>query len=392
MKRLALSLLVVVLSGCAGMTPLPQTAPPELFADARFAPPSAPVGARDLFTLSPAMQAYLHSPEFAALQDKHGAERGLIEALYSKQHLKLEYESSRTRTAAETYAERSGNCLSLVVMTAAFARELGMRVLFQRVDVEETWGRSGNLYLTAGHVNVVIGSRLTAGIGIHRIAEHSLVVDFLAPSDAARLQAHPLEDQEVEALFMNNRAAESMVGGRLDDAYWWAHAAIDARPTMAASYNTLAVVYQRHGDLALAERAYRAALAREPENAAVMLNLAPVLDALGHHDEARAMAAHAASIDPVPPFTYFNKGMAALKNGEAGKAKALFEREVKRAPYYDEFHFWLAVAQLQLGDAGAAKEQLALALDTSTRRDTKELYSAKLAHLREQSWRPTKYN
>ena len=163
LATLALVALGAGLSGCAGMGPSSSKPSSELFADARFAPPSTPIGAQDLFTLSPEMQAYLHSSEFAALQRKHGEERGLIEALYSKQHLKLEYESSRTRTAAETYAEKSGNCLSLVVMTAAFARELGMRVVFQSVDVEETWGRSGNLYLTAGHVNVVIGRRLSAG-------------------------------------------------------------------------------------------------------------------------------------------------------------------------------------------------------------------------------------
>jgi hypothetical protein len=56
---------------------------------------------------------------------------------------------------------------------------------------------------------------------------------------------------------------------------------------------------------------------------------------------------------------------------------------VKRAPYYDEFHFWLAASLLQLGDTKMAREQLTLAMDTSTRKDTHNLYSAKLAHLRQ---------
>src|SRR5439155_3877954 len=97
-----------------------------------------------------------------------------------------------------------------------------MQVLFQSVDVEETWGRSGNLYLTAGHVNIVIGRRLPAGFGLHRLTEHALVIDFLPIGDAAYLQAHPLDEQDIVAQFMNNRAAESLVQGQLDDAYWWA--------------------------------------------------------------------------------------------------------------------------------------------------------------------------
>jgi tetratricopeptide (TPR) repeat protein len=74
--------------------------------------------------------------------------------------------------------------------------------------------------------------------------------------------------------------------------------------------------------------------------------------------------------------------MLAMEGGDYKKAKELFAREVKRAPYYDEFHFWLAIACLHLGEAREAREQLALALDTSTQRDTRDRYSAKLAHLR----------
>lgn len=47
----------------------------------------------------------------------------------------------------------------------------------------------------------------------------------------------------------------------------------------------------------------------------------------------------------------------------------MFEREVRRAPYSDEFHFWLTIACLQLGEADQARKPLALALDTSTTRD-----------------------
>jgi hypothetical protein len=111
MKFLAilLSLSLSLLAGCASVQP--ASAPLLPFADARFAPPSEPVGAGDLFTLSPAMLSYLNSPAFNRYLRQSGSRRGLVEALYSKTDLKLEYESSKTRTAAETYADRSGNCL-----------------------------------------------------------------------------------------------------------------------------------------------------------------------------------------------------------------------------------------------------------------------------------------
>jgi Tfp pilus assembly protein PilF len=281
-----------------------------------------------------------------------------------------------TRTAAQTYAARRGNCLSLVIMTAAFARELGMRVRYQSVDVDESWSRNGALYLASAHVNLSLEQQGRPGAG------PTLTVDFLPPEDASRYQTEPLDEDDIVAMYMNNRAAEALVQDRIDDAYWWARAAVRQLPYRPQSMNTLGVVYQRKGDLAQAERVYRAALERAPDNLAVMQNLAPVLSANGKPEEAGQLARRIARIEPNPPFEFFNEGMQALRSGDNQKAKALFAREVKRAPYYDEFHFWLAIACLRLGQAGEAREQLALALDTSTRRDNSALYSAKLAHLR----------
>jgi Tfp pilus assembly protein PilF len=140
-------------------------------------------------------------------------------------------------------------------------------------------------------------------------------------------------------------------------------------------------VYQRHGNSALSEQVFRAALEREPENVIVMQNLVPVLGALGKTGEAQALQRRAASIEPYPPFHFYQLGMAALKAGDFQQAKALFGREVARAPYNDEFHFWLAIACLNLGENTQARQQLALAVHTSTTQQMRGLYSSKLAQL-----------
>ena len=52
-----------------------------------------------------------------------------------------------------------------------------------------------------------------------------------------------------------------------------------------------------------------------------------------------------------------------------------------RADYYHEFHFWLGLADWQLGDVGQARKHLQLAMDNSTTRGQHDLYAAKLAWL-----------
>lgn len=380
MKYCATLLIFLLLAGCASAPP----ANPQLFSDAAFRPPAERIGADDLFALNPEMRAYLNSPAFRALVRSKGPERGLFDALYAKGELKIDYNSATTRNAAETFLARSGNCLSLVIMTAAFAKELGLDTRYQSVAVTETWSRESGLDLASAHVNLRLGPRID-NRETYIAPEGSLTIDFLPPKDMTGYRAYPIDEEAVVAMYMNNRAIEAMLESRLDDAYWWARGAVTRNPASVVAYNTLGVIYQRHGDRQMAERTFRLALEREPKNIVVMRNLAPVLAALGKHAESQALATRVAAIEPEPPFHFFDLGKAAMERADYQGAKALFAREVTRAPYYDEFHLWLGLAHLQLGESAAGREQIALALKTSTTRDGRERYSAKLDYLRSQS-------
>ena len=381
-KLLAIGTLVMA-GGCATAPPpmLPAT---DLFSDASFGPPARPVRSDQLFALSEPMKAHLNSAPFRAQLRLAGPQRGLFDALYKKGELKLEYDAAVTRDAATTFAAKKGNCLSLVIMTAAFAKALGIDVNFQAVLVDEQWSRTGTIYIASTHVNLSLPIS-TDSVNSYSMARHALTIDFLPPDEASQLGTKRLDEDTITAMYLNNRAAEELAADRLDEAYWWARAAVEKSPSFVVAYNTLGVIYQRHGNMELAERVYKRALEREREDTIVMHNLVPVLAHLGKAEESKALAARLASIEPTPPFYYFTKGMKAMGEGRYADAKALFGREVKRSPYYHEFHFWLALAHLNLGESRAAGDELKLAFDTSTTESSTRLYSAKLNHLRAQS-------
>jgi transglutaminase-like putative cysteine protease len=148
-------LVAVLVSACATRPQVPDTAE-SLFDDAAFRPASVRIDAADVFTLTPEMRAYFER-EISPAQQRRGLQRGLIDALYAQNQLKLRYDNEYTRTAAEAFESRAGNCLSLVVMTAAFAKHAGMPVRYQSVHVDPSYGRRGNLYFSIGHVNVSLG-------------------------------------------------------------------------------------------------------------------------------------------------------------------------------------------------------------------------------------------
>ena len=381
---------LVLASGCVTAPAAPSMpAAADLFSDALFQIAAQPVRADQLFSLSAPMKAHLDSPAFRTQLKVAGPQRGLFDALYKKGDLKLQYDAEVTRDAAGTFAAGKGNCLSLIIMTAAFARALGLEVVFQAVEVDNQWSRNGDLYVASTHVNLSLPIRGDV-TGSHVRGRNSLLIDFVPPEDAARFLVQPIDEATVMAMFLNNRAAEELGAGRVDQAYWFARAAIDKNPSYVVAYNTLGVIYQRRGELGLAERVYKRALEREREDTIVMHNLVPVLAGLGKVDESQALAARLASIEPVAPFHYFQKGVKAMQEGRYHDAKRLFAREVQRSPYYHEFHFWLALAHLRLGETQLANDAMARAIDTSTTDRATRLYLAKLAHLRSLAADPRK--
>lgn len=377
MKPWAILLFLLMLAGCATAPPPSPQAAAQLFRDSEFRPPSTHIGAEDIFALNEEMRRYVRTDIADQLQI-HGRQRGLITALYNKNQLKLEFDSTITRTAAQAFEARSGNCLSLVIMTAAFAKDLGLTVRYQKVLIDETWSRSGDNYLLIGHVNLSLGERRPE---TGHIVPDTLTIDFLSPQDVSGLHTKDISEDTIVAMYLNNRAVESLTQGQLDDAYWWARAAILKDPEFLSAFNTLGAVYQRHGDLADSERAFAFVLDREPANTHVMSNLVLVLNALGRTGDAQMLSARLAKLEPEPPFSYFKRGMAALKDGNYKVAKEWFTKEVDRAPNYHEFQFWLAVACAGLGDVEGARAHLTIALENSTTRSERELYAAKLVRL-----------
>jgi tetratricopeptide (TPR) repeat protein len=374
-----------VLSGCLALAACatvhePSLPPPEsLFADALFGAPSEKIDAGDIFALTEEMKSYARSG-IGSLTRGQGMQAALVEALYRKRHLRLEYESAFTRTAAQAFEARAGNCLSLVIMTAAFAKELGLKVRYQSAYLEESWSRKGNLLLKSGHVNVTLGGRLVdRGAGRY---PYGLTIDFLPPEELRGLKTREIPESIVVGMFMNNRAVEALIGGHLDDAYAWAREAVREAPDFLAAQNTLGVIYLRRGALPEAAAVFSHLLERDPDHTRALANLAEAASRQGRTEEAARLRERLARLEQEPPLHFFNLGLAAMKRDDYRAARDLFAREAGRGDAGAEVHYWLGLAHLRLGDHEQATREFALAAESSASRSERDLYTAKLEWLR----------
>ncbi|MFZ6779447.1 tetratricopeptide repeat protein [Undibacterium sp. Ji83W] len=348
--------------------------------DQGFTPSAKTVNIDEVMTLSNEMRSYLKNDISPQLRIK-SPQRALFDALSTKGQIKLEYDAEITRNAAQAFSARSGNCLSLVLMTATFAKELGMDVQYQNVLVDESWSRNNDIYFAAGHVNIVLGYK-SAFKGFTQEYSQAMVIDFLPPKDLKGQRSELIKEATVIAMYFNNRAAESLAQQQVNDAYWFARAALMSDPDFTAAYNTLGVIYRQHGDLELAENVFKQILGKDAENIMALSNLVEVLRKTERRAEAKVYLSRLENLQPYPPFHFFNKGLAAMERGDYAEAKTLFKREIRRDANYDEFHLWLALAHLRLGETSDAVDELTLAKANSTTRKAQNLYASKLEKIK----------
>jgi Flp pilus assembly protein TadD len=370
-KALAL-LLITVLAGCS--------TPAALLHDRLFAAAPPEVNAESIFAMSEAMRRYVEA-QLVGVRNENERRNRLLHALRDQGHLNLDYDDGFTRNAAEAFDKRAGNCLSLVVMTGAFAKHLGLPVRYQKVHVRESFSRADTLTFASGHVNVVLTTLPPQSRRTYAESEE-LTVDFVPPEDLRGARVHVLREATVVAMFMNNRAAEHLTAKEPDAAYAWARAAVLQDNTFLPAINTLAIVYLRSGHLDEAETTLRYVLAHAPEDEPALSNLAVTLARAGRQAEAAAVAERLASLQPHPPFHFLDLGVQALKAGEPEKARALIARELRRQPYQHEAHYWAGVTDAVLGDAKAAEKHLRQAIEHSGSPAVGARYSAKLATLK----------
>jgi tetratricopeptide (TPR) repeat protein len=372
-------LLCLALAACADAPG--STAPGDrLFSDASFAPPTEHIAASDIFQVSPAMHDYLVSRVADEVRQR-GEARGLVEALFLDRRLTIDYDAEYTRTAAQAFEARQGNCLSLAIVTGAMAKEMGLDVRYQAVHTSEHWERDGDLLELVGHVNVSVGLPVpkSRSWGFNN---DRWTVDFLSPAQMRGLQTQPITESRVTAMFMNNRAAEALAQKRTDDAYWWLRAGVAADPSFAVLYNTLGVTYLRKGLLAQAESALRFALTRDPDSGETWNNLALVMRRDGRTEQALAIEREHPRSRAASLAADIDGAMRANEAGHYDHALELLDHALRTASDNHQIHYLLAMTYLNMGDRRRAMEHLHEAQDYSTTARQRSVYASKIELLK----------
>lgn len=341
------------LAGCAS-APVAPAAPPWQDEAFSYSPSLVAVNRDDLFRVHPDLLAKLQAPDARQLtapaRFKH-----LMGLIYGPDRQRFGYAAGHSTTAAETWRNQRGDCLSLTVLTYSAARAIGLAGHMQEVQAPAVFDRRGPLDIVNQHVNVVFHA-------VHRdlrdMEARDVVVDF-EPDFASRRPGSPLGEDAILARYYNNVATEHLAHGERARAYAYFKAAIQADPAYAASYGNLAVLYRNAGLEADAEQLLRRAVVLAEPADVPMYTLHQLLVDQGRTAEARRFERALQAGRERDPYHWIGLGLMHLQEGEVGQAIGALEHARDLATGFDEVHRYLAVAYTRAGNPGKASEELA---------------------------------
>lgn len=302
--------------------------------------------------------------------------QALLQALFTpvaEGGLGMAYDNERTRTVEEAWTDRQANCLTLTALYVQACRSIGIEARYGEPTNLGRWTRRNGLIRYERHL---VASLPAPGGG-------DLVADF-APDfrrGQGRYVLAILSEARVRALWATNRAVECLEQGDLAMAERFARAAVAEDPLAPTGWNALGVVLQRSGRPVEAEEAYRKALLCDPMDVGVVGNLEHLLREAGRLDEASRFRAVSLKLRERDPFYHTFLASEALVEGRPQDALRHARAAARLRPEDPEFRALEADCRLALGDvAGAAR-----ALKAAVRRAgpaERPLYEARLSDLR----------
>jgi Flp pilus assembly protein TadD len=325
------------------------------------------VTANEVLGLSPEMREFL-----ANHVNRRGSGKvklhNLVTAVIDSGTFGLEYDDT-TRSAAETFRLRRGNCLSFSMMFLVLARHVGLDARFQEVEVPPAWTLDNETFVLNRHINVYLD------LGM----EGTRVVDFNIGDFRSSYPMRRISDSRGLAHYCNNVGVERMNAG--DTAAAFAHfrtALADNDRDFAPAWTNLGTLYQRGGHIAHAEAAYLQALEASRWDLVAMSNLARLYERMGDRERAAGFREKVVYHRLQNPYYRYNLARDAVAAGDLDAAVAHLRFAVRKRPTEDQFCFLLGVAYLRQGDEKEAKRWFEQAEKVAASDTLKFRYSAKI--------------
>ncbi len=368
---------IIALSACVGN--LPQSAQAQ-YTPEELIPQRSPFYTRGDVNHLPAVDPLALDEDMRAFLDdvqaRSGSQRvvlnNILRGLLDDDSV-IEYDNFKTYTAQEAFHARKGNCLAFTNLFVALAREAGLDVEYQEVDIPHNWERRGETWVYNRHISAYVN------LGI----EGKFYIDFnLNPSEVEFYEAKRITDKAALAQYHNNMGVYWIMGDRYDLAYLHLREAITLTSGEPWFWTNLGVLYSRVNDDRRAEAAWLYAVELGNDHSAES-NLARYYQRKGQDELADEFQQRVERFRLRNPFYRYELAETAYYRGDYDTAISELKTAIRIRNNEEQFHRLLGLAYVKTGASDKASTAFANAELVSGSTDARRIYGEKQKILRE---------
>jgi len=327
------------------------------------ADPTASIDSGSVLALSDEMRRFLGDNVNPGATDSFRL-RQLIDAIMGTDDFQLEYDEN-TRTAADTFHARKGNCLSFTTLFVALARGAGLKADFQEVDIPPDWSTRTNVFVLNLHINVQV--RLGSG--------GTRAVDFNIGDFKSTYRVEVISDKRAIAHFFNNMGVERMQAGETLDAFaFFRRAILETDGRFSPAWTNLGLLYWKSGDAEYAEAAYLQAIEVDKNDVVAMSNLVRLYEAENDRGDALRYKKKVDEHRMRNPRLRYALARQALEDGEVDEAIDHLRHAIRMEKDEGRYYFLLGLCYFKQGDVEKAKRWTAKAEKLAETDDERDLY------------------
>ncbi len=276
----------------------------------------------------------------------------LSRMIFGQGALGMTYDASQTHTARDAFLKAEGNCLAFSYLFAALAREQGLKVSFQEVEIPPEWSSAGDeLYYLSRHVN----------IRIHMKEVRDFVVDIDRVNYKSHYRAWTISDDNAIALYYSNKGTDYLYDGDFENAFRYLAKGLKLAPHEAALWSNLGVLYRMKEMYSYAEKAYFIALKYDTSNQSALSNLSVLYDHMGEVEKSEYYFRLAKEHQMKNPYYRYHQAQEAFDEGDYDLALYHLKSALKRRKNERKFYNLMAITYAQLGDEEKASQAWAKA-------------------------------
>jgi Tfp pilus assembly protein PilF len=283
-----------------------------------------------------------------------------------------------TYNAELASTENAGNCLSLAILTKAYASLVGLKVEYRKVNSAPIYSRENGITSISSHVQTHIHGPTQAKNKFDFFFS-KVIIDYFPSSRG--IVGDVISDDDFVSMYYQNLAAKALTSNDLHKAYSLLAAAMHLSQSNIETLNTLAVVHKKFGRPDVAESIYKYILDNTKGSVNVLSNYVILLQENNRNQEAALYEDMYMDIEDNNPYSWHDLANQAYRKGNYWKALNLFKKSADMAPYLHENFFGQAKSYFQLGNTNKANKALEKASSLAYTQADEKLYSAKLTSL-----------